>query len=239
MKEEKDHPDVLFVDMDLPDDDGMNLVKSLYGETLLGDEPVILMTASRCMPSKEDVSDCGALSAIEKPLSSETLRTLLVEALGENKAAGVSNETPAPAKQAGVSYSHLKVLVAEDNQVNQMVVKGLLKKLGITPVVVENGLEALECYINSEPFDLILMDCEMPVLDGWEATRKIRDYQIEHVSDKGELLIIALSAHALSIEREKSASVGMDDYLSKPVSRADLEGMFNKYELGSPEKTAG
>jgi len=238
MKEEKDHPDVLFVDMDLPDYDGMNLVKSLYNETLLGNEPAILMTASRCMPSKEEVSDCGAISAIEKPLTSEALRELLATVLGKNKIERASSEPLSSVKRASKSYSHLKVLVAEDNQVNQMVVKGLLKKLGIKPVVVENGLEALECYIDSEPFDLILMDCEMPVLDGWEATRKIRDYQIEHTNDKGKLLIVALSAHALSIEREKAVSVGMDDYLSKPVSREDLEGMFEKYKLGSSSEAS-
>lgn len=236
MKEENDHPDVLFVDIELPDYDGINLVKSLYREALLDREPAILMTASRRMPSKEEISDCGAISAIEKPFASETLRALLATVFGKNKTEGMSSEAPPSAKHASTNYSHLKVLVAEDNQVNQMVVKGLLKKLGIKPVIVENGLEALECYIKSEPFDLILMDCEMPVLDGWEATRKIRDYQIEHSSDKGKLLIIALSAHALSIEREKAVSVGMDDYLSKPVSRKDLEGMLERYKLGnSPE----
>ena len=238
MKEEKDHPDVLFVDMDLPDYDGMHLVKNLYSEALLGNEPAILMTASRCMPTKEEVSDCGAISAIEKPLTSEALRALLATVLGKDKIESASSEPPSSVKHASKSYSHLKVLVAEDNQVNQMVVKGLLKKLGIKPVIVENGLEALECYIDSEPFDLILMDCEMPVLDGWEATRKIRDYQVEHISDKGKLLIVALSAHALSIEREKAVSVGMDDYLSKPVSREDLEGMLEKHKLGSSQEAS-
>ncbi|MBL4608297.1 MAG: response regulator [Pseudomonadales bacterium] len=227
MKEEHGSPDVVFVDLDLPDYDGMDLVKDLYSEMLLGDEPAILMTASRCMPSKEDVADCGAISAIEKPITSESIKTLLTKALGDDAAKVHLTE-----KDASVSYSHLKVLVAEDNKVNQMVVKGLLKKMGITPVIVENGLEAYEYYVNSEPFDLILMDCEMPVLDGWEATRKIRGYQVEHIEDKGELLIVALSAHALSIEREKAASVGMDDYLSKPVSRDDIESMFRKYNLG-------
>ena len=228
LKEEKKQPDVVFVDLDLPDYDGMHLVRDLQEESLLQREPAILMTASRCMPSVDEVGACGAVAAMEKPVTSEDIRSVLSRALGDNEPGSTA---PAQDIIAESSYGQLRVLVAEDNKVNQMVIKGLLKKLGIKPVVVDNGLEAYESYVSSEPFDLILMDCEMPVVDGWEATRKIRDYQVQNISEKGELLIIALSAHALSIEREKAASVGMDDYLAKPVSRDDLDSMFKKYKL--------
>lgn len=126
-------------------------------------------------------------------------------------------------------FSHLNVLVAEDNLVNQMVIKGLLNKLRVVPNVVENGIEAVEACRNST-YDLVLMDCEMPELDGWEATRQIRSFGYRRMS--GALIsIIGLSAHVMNIEREKAQAAGMDDYLSKPVSLADLKEAFHRLGL--------
>ncbi|WOG26626.1 response regulator [Endozoicomonas sp. 8E] len=111
-----------------------------------------------------------------------------------------------------------KVLVAEDNPANQLVLKKLLKKVNIEPVFAENGQEALEyCKSDPESWDLILMDCEMPVMDGYTATEAIR--QFEQEAGIEEHTIIGLSAHAIDELKNKALSRGMDDYLTKPIER--------------------
>lgn len=110
--------------------------------------------------------------------------------------------------------SHLRVLVAEDNSVNRKVVTGMLNKLGIQPVVVEDGHLAVATAAE-EAFDIILMDCQMPIMDGYEATRLIRN---QACGVKLPVRIVALTAHAMSGDRERCLAAGMDDYLSKPFS---------------------
>ncbi|WP_252176923.1 response regulator [Endozoicomonas sp. 4G] len=114
-----------------------------------------------------------------------------------------------------------KVLVAEDNPANQLVLKKLLKKVNLVPVFAENGQEALDQY-KSDPgsWDLILMDCEMPVMDGYSATEAIRQFEQEAGVEKQA--IIGLSAHAIDELKNKALSKGMDDYLTKPIERDSL-----------------
>ena len=111
-----------------------------------------------------------------------------------------------------------QILVAEDNPANQMVMKKLLKKVGIVAEFAENGQIALDKYkAEHERWDLVLMDCEMPVLDGYDATAAIRQYEEE--SQLARKLIIGLSAHAIDELKKKALERGMDDYLTKPIDR--------------------
>jgi two-component system, sensor histidine kinase RetS len=128
-------------------------------------------------------------------------------------------------------FGQLRVLVAEDNHVNRMVIQGQLNKLGITAVFVENGQEALaeiESVLSTTSsaedagpvYDIILMDCEMPVMDGYQAASAIRSYEsrIENVQERTHYTrIIALSAHAEKKAVDKALEAGMDDYLTKPT----------------------
>lgn len=114
--------------------------------------------------------------------------------------------------------SHLKVLVAEDNLINQLVIRGLLDKLQIEPTVVDNGRLAVEAVLAAAPpFDLVLMDCEMPELDGWSAGRLLRELDARR-ADGQPLLMIGLSAHVLEDAVDEALAAGMDDYVSKPVN---------------------
>ncbi|PTY37586.1 hypothetical protein BGP77_13905 [Saccharospirillum sp. MSK14-1] len=122
----------------------------------------------------------------------------------------------------------LTILVAEDNVVNQRVIRGLLEKLGHNIILVTNGDEIVEARQQAErPADLILMDCEMPELDGYQATRLIRDY--EQRQQQIRLPIVALTAHALEEVRQRCLDAGMDDFLTKPVSTRQLEKVLSRY----------
>ena len=117
-----------------------------------------------------------------------------------------------------------KVLVVEDNLVNQMVIKGMLGKIGVPFDLANNGQEALE-KVGAHAYDLILMDCQMPVLDGYSATEKIRKLE----SDAAKIPIVALTAHALVEEAQRCSAVGMNDFLSKPLNMDVLRNMLEKW----------
>ncbi len=132
-----------------------------------------------------------------------------------------------------------RVLVVEDNQINQMVVQKLLEKLGCKSLVASNGIEAIESF-KSVDFDLILMDCQMPEMDGYDATRHIRAIEKSHSDGENPIPIVALTANALKGDREKCLACGMNDYLSKPIGKQHLIDILLKYlpqsNLNSSEK---
>jgi CheY-like chemotaxis protein/HPt (histidine-containing phosphotransfer) domain-containing protein len=127
-----------------------------------------------------------------------------------------------------------RVLLVEDNEVNQAVALGMLEELGCDTVVATNGQEAIEHFVQ-EDFDVILMDCEMPVMDGFSATAAIR----ERTKDSDEVPIIALTANAIDGDRERCIAAGMQDYLSKPITIEKLHGTLHKWlraEHGGTER---
>jgi CheY-like chemotaxis protein/HPt (histidine-containing phosphotransfer) domain-containing protein len=128
-----------------------------------------------------------------------------------------------------------RVLLTEDNPVNQQVAMGMLRKLGLRVSLANNGKEALE-IINHARFDLVLMDCQMPVMDGYEATAAIRKLEREALS-KAKLPIIALTANALPGDREKCLAAGMDDYLSKPFMLGQLKAVLERWLPNQADKS--
>ena len=138
---------------------------------------------------------------------------------------------PAPQHQAPVqaaSYQQKQVLIAEDNEINRQVLGGLLKKLNVQFQFVENGLEALQLIkSHHHEFALILMDCEMPIMDGYTTTSEIR--KLEAREQLAELPIVAITAHALDELREKSLQAGMNDHLTKPIQLQELQQTLNHW----------
>jgi CheY-like chemotaxis protein len=122
------------------------------------------------------------------------------------------------------------MLLAEDNQINQLIAVGLLRKLGYIPDIVATGLAVLEA-VQATPYDIILMDCQMPEMDGYDAARAIR--RLEESSEPGSRLpvhIIAVTAHAMEGDREKCIAAGMDGYLSKPIRFQELQTILEQWQ---------
>lgn len=132
---------------------------------------------------------------------------------------------------SATNYTGKKLLVAEDNKVNQKVILGMLAKFQLFPDVADNGQLALE-LLTKNTYDLIFMDCQMPVLDGYQTTQELRRFEIE--SELPRQTIVALTAHAIKGEREKCLEVGMDDYLTKPISQTKLADILETWLTSKP-----
>lgn len=133
---------------------------------------------------------------------------------------------PTEEKRKARPVHHQPILVVEDNATNQMVATKMLSKLGLSCELAENGEEALAKIKNSGPYALVLMDGQMPVMDGYEATAAIRNHQLE---DSKRLPIIAMTASAMAEDRARCLEAGMDDYLSKPVSLTALSAIIKRW----------
>ena len=187
----------------------------------LGSQPLLLVSVYSTFLPIEQVAALAPFEQLARPLSRATLHAalnrLLLPGLPETVAAG----------QADASKDHLaRVLLVEDNSVNQLVAKGMLNKLGYEVLVAGHGGEALEC-LEHESVDLVLMDCNMPIMDGYEASRRIRlNPAWQH------LPIVALTANALADERERCQNAGMNDYLAKPFRREELVAILEHWLHG-------
>jgi signal transduction histidine kinase/DNA-binding response OmpR family regulator len=212
--------DVLILDLDLPDGDGLSFARELRDVGIT--TPILLVATSSTLPAREKLRAAGIQRAAYKPISAEKLANLIAETLGIHPQ---PNQLPPTTEIDHTVFTALRVLVVEDNPVNRDVLIAQLSKFGVLPVVVEGGREAVMCVTNGQEFDLVLMDCEMPDMDGYEATRAIREF--EAVNQRTYLRIVALTAHATEGAEERSKSAGMDAHMIKPVTlsslRAELE----------------
>ena len=171
-------------------------------------------------PTNADLAytNIGDAKRLRKPLRVEHLQSLFDSGAGEH--ARTAGQSPDRAAARGVLG---RALIAEDNSVNQRLSARLAKKCGFAADVVSNGVEAVEAVRNNH-YDLILMDCQMPEMDGWAATGRIRAMG----GPVSQTPIIALTANAMGDDRERCLAAGMDEYLSKPVNLADLEAAIGK-----------
>jgi CheY-like chemotaxis protein len=183
-----------------------------------------MMTSLDHRPERAVLAELGILSCLTKPVRQSILLDSIVSSL-----AGRSEptEAPVPTRSAPANRAGLRVLVVEDNSVNQRVALVQLKKIGYEADAVANGLEALDA-LDRIPYGLVLMDCQMPEMDGFEATREIRKRE----KDNRRTPIVAMTANALEGDREKCVAAGMDDYISKPVKPQDLARVLEQW--GSP-----
>ncbi|ACL06131.1 multi-sensor hybrid histidine kinase [Desulfatibacillum aliphaticivorans] len=211
----------VLVDQAMPDMDGSALIQSIKENPAYEGARLALMAPLGAPGLKAAKSNQDAAAVLTKPVRKKQLYNLLLDLFGnapETCAAAPEQET-----KSAQAASEFTVLLVEDNQVNQMVAKGILRKLGYKTLVVENGQEALE-FLAEKQVDIILMDIQMPVMDGLEATRRIRDGR-HKVLDPGAP-IIAMTARAMKGDREKCLDAGMDDYITKPIDPAALAAVM-------------
>jgi len=207
------HYDVIVFDMQLPDDDGLGFARSIRRDPALSRTRLLLLTSfGRRRHDILAFQTAGIETFLVKPIRRTQLCDAVARLLGEvqEAAAAVSPEEQDEPARA-------RILVVEDNNVNQLVALGQIQRLGHECVVAASGREALGLIAESR-FDLILMDCQMPDMDGYAATRRIRELHGAVAATP----IIAITAHALPGEREKCLAAGMNDYLAKPVSLEQL-----------------
>jgi len=227
--ERGDHFELVVTDCVMPDMDGFDLAARIRDSPHLTDAVVMMLTSGE---RREDVARCrefGIRAHLTKPVRRAELRTAIISALsGRGSCEQDEDAVIVPASQSApvvTQRSKMRVLVAEDNAVNRRVALRILEKEGHTVVLASNGKEALEA-LDMHVFDAILMDVQMPEMGGFEATAAIRE------KEKGgnvHVPIIALTAHAMSGDRELCLAAGMDDYMSKPIRARVLLDLLEKY----------
>jgi len=219
--------DLLLSDMQMPDMDGFALARAIMQKPAIADTPRILLS-SGSIGSQVERLESGFKQSLLKPVRQSQLFDAIVDALQ------LADQDSAPAsrlKEVLLEYEGKRVLVVEDNKINQKVILSQLAKFQLKPDLADNGQEALN-HLERQAYDLVFMDCQMPVMDGYEATRILREREVAAACG-AHTPVTALTAHASLGEREKCLSAGMDDYLSKPASRADLAAVLARW-LGEP-----
>jgi CheY-like chemotaxis protein len=234
----------VLLDFAVPGMDGVAVAAAIKADPAIRDTLVILLTSAgqgceliRARGAHADTNvDSHADTSVDATLvnpvrQSQLLRTLatvwsqrldIVPAGGSTRAGGVARVDSELAGE--FAYLSARVLVAEDNPVNRKVTGLMLRRVGILPDMAANGRKAVEMF-GKTPYDLILMDCQMPELDGYAATREIRSC----VRSGRRVVIVAMTADAMQGSRELCAEAGMDDFISKPVDRGELSAVLRKW----------
>ncbi len=210
----------------LIDSDSLAAVRADIGSLERRGVPVLELALTR-----ESGKTTAAAGPVVKPLRRPTVAAVLAAALSRSAVEALQPAVPATSPAAALRPTRLpRVMVADDNVVNQRVVEQLLARRGCDVLVVSTGADAVAAW-HRERFDLILMDVQMPVLDGLQAAEQIRE--VEKRRRVRATPIVALTAHAMSGDRERCLAAGMDHYLAKPIRRNDFDTMMDRLDVGS------
>jgi len=218
--------DLAILDRGLPCLDGLALAHAIRGHPATAGLPLLLLT-----PVDSDEVGAGAalfFAVLQKPARPSLLHRALLDRFGRTQAA---DDRAAPAAEEE-DWFPVRVLLVEDHPVNAEVTRSLLESLGCTVDLAANGQAGLEAWRNGD-YALVLMDCQMPVLDGFEATRRLR--AVEAAEGRKRQTVIALTANAMLEDRDACLAAGMDDHLGKPIMRAALARMLARHLRGTPE----
>ncbi|HEY9904377.1 MAG TPA: PAS domain S-box protein [Candidatus Sericytochromatia bacterium] len=228
------HPyDVAIIDLQMPNSQGALIVPMIRCDPALAQTKLIVLTTIHQRHAVQELESMDISGYLIKPVRASRLFDSLASACGKGKpntcvsgkgmgdwvsdiGEGVNAKEPYP--------SPLKILLVEDHPVNQMVILNQLQMLGLQSDCVGNGKEAI-AQLSQQNYDIVLMDCQMPVLDGYEATQELRRRE----GSSRHTVVIALTAHALPADRDKCLAAGMDDYLSKPVDQEALGKAIDRW----------
>ncbi len=217
---------LILTDMHMPDMDGFALIEQIRHRPELATATIMMLTSAGHRGDAARCQELGVAAYLLKPIRQSELREAIARVLGAHQHDGaIPLITRFSLQDARESDAYLRVLLAEDNLVNQRLAVRLLEKRGHRVVVAATGLEALQA-LEKESFDLVLMDVQMPDMDGLEATVAIRE------KEKGSgrrQAVVALTAHAMKGDREKCLALGMDGYLTKPIRPQELDQLLEIY----------
>ncbi|MFP4307987.1 MAG: response regulator [Desulfococcaceae bacterium] len=226
----------IFLDWNMPEMDGLETLRRIRAKGSGHSRPKTIMVTAY---SEKDISRSPGTAVdglLIKPINRSELATAILAAHGSLAGSRpLKSEAAAPFPQRFRFRPGTAALVVEDNRINQQVASELLKKAGIRPILAENGREAVDRFAEG-PVDVVLMDIQMPYLDGYEAARRIRETErLRRTSDegtppdRGAVPILAMTAHALNGERERCLAAGMNDYMSKPIFPDRFYSLLRKW----------
>jgi CheY-like chemotaxis protein/HPt (histidine-containing phosphotransfer) domain-containing protein len=212
--------DIVLLDYHMPEMDGSGFLRVLCSDPLIANTPCVVLSSLGTRAHEPEAVKPSAW--LTKPVRQVQLTNMLAATIGRTTAV-----EQAPHERTAVPLRDgARVLLVEDNRVNQEVARRLLGTFGIEPQIASDGAQAV-MRVQAEPFDLVLMDCQMPGMDGYEATQAIRAWERE--TGRARLPIIAMTANALPGDRDRCLAVGMDDYVSKPIKRAVLSEALSRW----------
>ncbi len=223
-KEEHRPFELVLLDYQMPEMDGLAFARKVRADPLFTGLPLVLLSSGLTGEERAQIDEVGFVAAFQKPVRQASLLRVLHRVFDPD----AKPEAAAPVVASPVVPRGGAILIAEDNPVNQRVAQRMVEKAGFTPVIVGNGREALEA-VGRAAYCLVLMDCQMPEMDGYEATRKIRERE---AGTGRHLPIVALTANAIEGERERCLAEGMDDYATKPVTAAAFAALVARWVPG-------
>jgi CheY-like chemotaxis protein/HPt (histidine-containing phosphotransfer) domain-containing protein len=215
--------ELVILDMRMPGMNGLELARAITDEPRLGAPRLILLTSMGTRSRDQAIQEAGIDAWLTKPVRQSPLYDSIATVMG-HAAAAVEPEVAHPSLLPAPARFRARILVVEDNAVNQKVAVRLLEKLGYRADVAASGHEALEALAR-RAYALVLMDCQMPEMDGFEATAAIRQAE----GTARHTPIVAMTANAMAGDRERCLAVGMDDYVSKPVQPRELAATLKRW----------
>jgi CheY-like chemotaxis protein/nitrogen-specific signal transduction histidine kinase/HPt (histidine-containing phosphotransfer) domain-containing protein len=223
--------DLAILDMQMPEMDGLMLAAELRKLPATASLPLLLLTSMGMHPDHSSLATTAFVSCLTKPVKPAQLQEALVQVVSGVKTAATKS-APASRLDPGLAQRlPLRVLLCDDNVVNQKVALRLLQQMGYLADLAANGIEALKA-LDRQPYDIVFMDVMMPEMGGLEATRLIRDRQKQpglYPTYKSPIVVVAMTANAMQGDREKCLSAGMDDYLAKPVRLEDVRSIIERW----------
>jgi CheY-like chemotaxis protein/HPt (histidine-containing phosphotransfer) domain-containing protein len=234
--------DLAILDMQMPEMDGLMLAREIRKVPGAAAMPLVLLTSMGVRGGSPEVSGAGFASCLAKPIKPTQLYEVLIGVVSGAKPA--SQKAPAAAKLDPTLAQRmpLRLLLCDDNAINQKVAMRLLQQMGYRPDMAANGVEALAA-LDKQPYDIVFMDVQMPEMDGLEATRIIRERQLDpsrFPNGKSPVIIVAMTANAMPGDRDRCIKSGMDDYLAKPVRPEDVRKIIERWAttMKSPQQPA-
>jgi len=223
--------DIAFIDMQMPEKDGAQLGEFLHNDARFSSIKLVMMTSMDAIGDPDKFSALGFSGYFAKPATTsdlfDALNLMSDQSYNQEPSlithSYISSLSPSKAPILEPLKSGLHILVVEDSRVNQIVINGILEKQNVNVTIAEHGKQAIALLEGGEEFDAVFMDCQMPEMDGFETTRQIRAGKAGEASK--EIAIIAMTANALSGDRERCIASGMNDYIAKPINK---QGVIEK-----------